>query len=115
MLGPTRRTAASTSSTSELSHLLVVVDRASASVNAIIFLFALSFLARLLRCCAQELLRIVIFVSVLVNALIALSMLLSMLSCNQCSCCIGNALVDVWLLHVVTRCIVDALVLVFVA
>ena len=80
LLGPTRSTAALTSSTSALSCSVIVIDGASASVNAVMFLFALSFPARLLRCWAQELLRIDIFV--LVNALIALSMLLSMSSCS---------------------------------
>ncbi len=80
LLGATRRTAALTSCTSALSCLLIVMDGASASVNTIMFLFASSFPVRLLRCWAQELLKIDIFVSVLVNALVASLLFLSMLS-----------------------------------
>ncbi len=59
--GPTRRTAASTSLTRAFSLLLIVVDRANASMNAFMFLLASMYLARFLKCCTQELLRIVIF------------------------------------------------------
>ncbi len=115
LFGSTRRTAAWTSSTSALSCLLIVVDKVSASVNVVMFLFDLLFPARLLRCWAQELVRIDIFVSVLVDALVALSMLSSMSSCGQCSCCVGDALVNVCSIHVMNCHIIDALVLIFVA
>ncbi len=61
IFGPTRRTAALTFLTRAFSLSLIVMEGANASVNAFIFLLASSFLARFLRCGAQDLLRIVIF------------------------------------------------------
>jgi hypothetical protein len=50
LFGPTRRTAVSTSLTSALSCLAMVVDRASAVVKAVMFLFVSLFPARLAKC-----------------------------------------------------------------
>jgi hypothetical protein len=60
LVGPTRSTAALTSLTRALTLLASVMAGAKALVKAFIFLFASSFLAMLLKCCAQPLLKIAI-------------------------------------------------------
>ncbi len=59
---PTRNTAKSTSLVRVLTLLASVVAGAKTSVKALMFWYALSFTAMLLKCCAQLMLRMAIFV-----------------------------------------------------